>query len=74
MFVSMTSRSKNLPCDISMVVYRQERAHAIGRILYLASLKTTSLEVERLGKQCLFLVFSCLLHSFFKEAEISEEN
>lgn len=62
-----------------MVVHGQERDHVIERMWFLASLKAIffifSLEVERLGKQGLFLVLgeqSCLLYSISKEARISE--
>lgn len=62
--------------DLSMVVYGQERDHVMERMWFLASLKAIfSLEVERLGKQGLFLVLgeqSCLLYSISKEARISE--
>lgn len=71
MFVSMTSRSKYLIHVISVVVYRQESTHAIGRILYLASLKTA---LVRENMSLVFMEHGCLFHIFCKEAEISEEN
>lgn len=72
MFVSMTSRSKYLIHVISVVVYRQESTHAIGRILYLASLKTALVRENMVI--LLFMEHGCLFHIFCKEAEISEEN
>lgn len=38
-FISWTTRSKILPCDLTMVVYGQERARGMERTLFLSSLE-----------------------------------